>query len=219
MKRAVVFDLDGTLWDATHQLTDYWNLVRQQELPGCREITLPELQSWMGQGVRELAHSILPERPVDEWLERYLNYLHGENDYLLQHGARLYPNLRNTLEALRQQQLQLMICSNCGLGYIEAFLAYTGCGDLICDSENPGRTGLSKAENIRLLLSRNAIDAAIYVGDTEKDKAAADGAGIPFVHAAYGFGRVPDADWKISTLAELPPLTADWARCWPQVSV
>ena len=78
---------------------------------------------------------------------------------------------------------------------------------------------MSKAENIRLLLSRNAIDAAIYVGDTEKDKAAADGAGIPFVHAAYGFGRVPDADWKISTLADLPLLTADWTRCWPQVSV
>lgn len=210
MKRAVVFDLDGTLWDATQQLTDYWNLVRQKELSGCRMITLPELQSWMGQGVRELAHSILPERPVDEWLERYLEYLHGENVYLLEHGAHLYPALCQTLEALRAQDLHLMICSNCGLGYIEAFLAYTGLQDLICDSENPGRTGLTKAENIRLLLERNAIDRAIYVGDTAKDKAAADGAGIPFVHARYGFGQVPEAAYGIDELRELPGFTADW---------
>ena len=214
MKRAVVFDLDGTLWDATQQLTDYWNLIRQKELPGCRQITLPELQSWMGQGVRELAHSILPERPVDEWLERYLAYLHGENDYLLEHGAQLYPDLRQTLQTLQKQDLQLMICSNCGLGYIEAFLAYAGCGDLICDSENPGRTGLTKAENIRLLLQRNHIDRAIYVGDTVKDKAAADGAGIPFVHARYGFGQVPEAACGIDTLTQLPSLTADWASRW-----
>lgn len=210
MKRVVVFDLDGTLWDATQQLTDYWNLVRQQELPGCRVITLPELQSWMGQGVRELAHSILPERPVEQWLDRYLAYLHGENDYLLKHGARLYPDLRATLEALHSQDLQLMICSNCGLGYIETFLAYTGCEELICDSENPGRTGLSKAENIRLLLERNRIDRAIYVGDTAKDKAAADGAGIPFVHASYGFGQVPEAKYVIDTLPQLTDLTANW---------
>ena len=28
MKRAVIFDLDGTLWDAVGPLTDYWNEVR-----------------------------------------------------------------------------------------------------------------------------------------------------------------------------------------------
>lgn len=212
MNRAVIFDLDGTLWDATRQLTDYWNLVRQKELPGCRRITLPELCSWMGQGVRELAHSILPERDVDLWLDRYLDCLYGENQYLLEHGASLYPDLRQTLEALRAQGLQIMICSNCGLGYIEAFLAYSGTADLICDTENAGHTGLSKGENIRLLLERGQIDAALYVGDTAKDKAAADWAGIPFVHAAYGFGEVPDAVYRIQRLAELPRITAIWAQ-------
>ena len=59
MKRAVIFDLDGTLWDAVGPLTDYWNEVRQQELSGCRRITAAQMQSWMGQGVRELARSIL----------------------------------------------------------------------------------------------------------------------------------------------------------------
>ena len=105
-----------------------------------------------------------------------------------------------------------MICSNCGLGYIETFLQHTGLGPAVCDTENPGRTGLTKAENIKLLLRRNEIDRALYLGDTAGDQAAAAGAGIPFVHAAYGFGAVPDAALRIPALPALPALTA---RCLP----
>lgn len=212
MKRAVIFDLDGTLWDAVGPLTDYWNEVRQQELPGCRRITAAQMQSWMGQGVRELARSILPERPLDTWFDAYLQYLHGENDYLLHHPPTLYPQLHQTFDVLRAQGLSLMICSNCGLGYIETFLQHTGLGPAVCDTENPGRTGLTKAENIKLLLRRNEIDRALYLGDTAGDQAAAAGAGIPFVHASYGFGAVPDAALRIPALPTLPALTA---RCLP----
>lgn len=219
MKRAVIFDLDGTLWDTTRPLTDYWNAVRQKELPGCRTIPLAELQSWMGQGVRELAHSILPEREVETWYPRYLDYLQGENAYLLRSEAVLYPDLHQTMAALREQGLLLMICSNCGCGYIEAFLHYTGLGDLICDFENPGRTGFSKADNIRLLVERNQIDQAIYVGDTRKDQAAAADAGLPFVHARYGFGQVSDAAYAVDALAQLPALTADRRVFSPAVSI
>ena len=52
----------------------------------------------------------------------------------------------------------------------------------------------------------------IYLGDTAGDQAAAAGAGIPFVHAAYGFGAVPDAALRIPALPALPALTA---RCLP----
>ena len=74
------------------------------------------------------------------------------------------------------------------------------------DTENAERTGLSKGENIRLVLDRNSIDAAIYVGDTQKDLDAALFAGIPFVHAAYGFGTVPSSYPAIHSLDQLPAL-------------
>ena len=204
MKRAVVFDLDGTLWDTVQQLTDYWNLIRRRELGECRQITTAELRSWMGQGIRELAGSILPERDVDLWLETYLAALQGENEYLLQNGAALYPQLLPTLQALRSQGLELMICSNCGLGYIEAFLAYTRTGVLFCDTENPGRTGKPKGDNIALVVQRNGLKHPLYIGDTQGDYNAATQAGVPFLHAAYGFGHIDREVPRVEAFEDIP---------------
>ena len=215
MRRAAIFDLDGTLWNTVAQLTAYWNQVRQQELPDCRIIRSAEVRSWMGLGISELARAIMPELDPALWYDRYLGYLEGENDYILAHGAMLYPNLSFTLQRLQAMGLELMVCSNCGLGYIEAFLQYARVEDFFCDTVNPGKTGLSKAENIRLLMERNGIDRAVYVGDTERDFDAAKQADIPFIHAAYGFGEAPKARLKIQALRELPELLASWED-WPE---
>ena len=61
-------------------------------------------------------------------------------------------------------------------------------------------------ETIRLLMERNGIEQAIYVGDTQGDLNAADLAGIPFVYAAYGFGQVNRETEQIASLGELPEL-------------
>lgn len=71
------------------------------------------------------------------------------------------------------------------------------------DYENPGRTGLSKGENINLIIRRNNLTAPIYVGDTEGDLNAARYAGIPFVYAKYGFGQVSEYDWVIEKFDDL----------------
>ena len=118
-------------------------------------------------------------------------------------GGRLYPNLLPVLEELGRTHL-LAVVSNCGLGYIEAFFSGNRTGRYFDDYENAARTGLSKGENIRLVMERNHIVRALYVGDTQGDRAAARAAGIPFVHAAYGYGRVSDADGVIQAVNELP---------------
>ncbi|MEW8993698.1 HAD family hydrolase [Clostridium sp.] len=71
------------------------------------------------------------------------------------------------------------------------------------DFEHPGRTGLTKGENIKLIINRNNLKNPMYVGDTQGDRNAARTAGIPFVYAAYGFGKVEDYDYKIDKFPEL----------------
>ncbi|WP_332870072.1 HAD family hydrolase [Salisediminibacterium selenitireducens] len=71
------------------------------------------------------------------------------------------------------------------------------------DYENPGRTGLSKGENIKLIIERNHLFNPVYVGDTEGDLQASRYAGVPFVYAAYGFGHVREYDDVIEGFDEL----------------
>ncbi|WP_306416999.1 HAD family hydrolase [Halobacillus sp. Marseille-P3879] len=96
--------------------------------------------------------------------------------------------------------------SNCQDGYIEAFYKYHKLEKYFDDYENPGRTGLSKGENIQLIIDRNNLSAPVYVGDTEGDRKAAVYAGIPFVYAQYGFGQVSGYDEVIESFDELVKL-------------
>ena len=54
-------------------------------------------------------------------------------------------------------------------------------------------TGLQKWGNIKLVVERNHLRRPVYVGDTIIDSDAAEKAGVPFLHAGYGFGTVEGA--------------------------
>lgn len=42
------------------------------------------------------------------------------------------------------------------------------------------------------MIKRNNLTSAVYIGDTQGDCNAAAEAGVPFVHAAYGFGKISE---------------------------
>ena len=71
-----------------------------------------------------------------------------------------------------------------------------------------GRTGKQKWENIRLVVERNHLQRPVYVGDTAMDQEAAQKAGVPFLHAAYGFGDVTGAP-EITQFPQLLELLQD----------
>ena len=48
------------------------------------------------------------------------------------------------------------------------------------------------------------INKAIYIGDTSGDMEAARAAGIPFIHASYGFGKVEEADEVAICIKDIP---------------
>ena len=98
----------------------------------------------------------------------------------------------------------LFLVSNCQDGYIEAFFQAHGLGRYFTDYENPGRTGLPKADNIALVAERNGLRRPLYIGDTQGDYDAASKAGVPFLHAAYGFGRIDRPVPSVATFGDLP---------------
>jgi phosphoglycolate phosphatase len=120
-------------------------------------------------------------------------------------GALLYPGVLHGLATLRRHY-KLCVVSNCQSGYLEGFLKHSGAAGFLDDSECIGRTGEPKAVNIRLLCARQNLQSPILVGDTERDEAAAQDAGVPFIHAAYGFGTASPGTSAVASFSELVEL-------------
>ena len=203
-KRALIFDIDGTLWDATEQLCEVWNnVIRSLGIE--RRLTAGEVRSIMGKTIEETSEIFFSDFPKEQGLSIMRKCAEEQIGYLARHGARLYDGVSETLKAL-SATYDLYIVSNCPVGYVEAFVNSSHLTDIFMDYEMSGRTGKSKGENISLLMSRDHLSNCIYIGDTQGDEQTARTADIPFIHAAYGFGTAAHPDATIHDFRELTSL-------------
>lgn len=194
-----IFDLDGTLWDATENICRVWNDTLLE--CGCPTVTLEEIRSVMGLPMDALIARIIPSLSAEKRAEVGERCELRENAYLAAHGGVAYPHLHETLAAL-SERAPLFIVSNCQKGYIEAFLQAHGTGKYFTGRRCFGDNGAQKGENIRRIADEYGLKNPVYIGDTVLDQRGAVDAGVPFIHAAYGFGKV-DADERIRDLWEL----------------
>ena len=203
--RAIIFDMDGTLWDSAANVARSWNEVIAKQPDIDVVITEQDIKNVMGMTMDDIAARLFPGLSYERQME--LMDLCGayENEYLRTHGGTIYPGLQETLSGLSSCH-DLYIVSNCQKGYIESFLEYYDFGGYFTDKLCWGDTRLKKGETIKLLMERNNIDRAYYVGDTIGDCESARYAGIGFIHAAYGFGRVDKPDAVIYAITELMDL-------------
>ena len=134
-----------------------------------------------------------------------------EVEYLKTNGGVLYPEVVKTLEKLKEGY-HLYIVSNCQSGYIEDFIHWAKVEHLIEDFLCFGDTGREKSYNICHLADRNQLDQAVYVGDTQGDYNSTKAAGLPFIHARYGFGTVEGEVPFINGLEELPKMVEQVLR-------
>ena len=204
MKTGIIFDLDGTLWDSSKSVSESWNEALKSIGVDKYTMTVDKIRGYMGQTMEAIAYDFFNEETHEEAM-RLLNICTDhENEYIIEHGGVLYEGLEDTLTGLREDGYFLSVVSNCQAGYIEAFLEYHKLGRYFDDTENYGRTGLEKADNIKLVVERNKLDKAYYVGDTLGDYNSTMEAGLDFIHASYGFGQVPDCTASLNAITELP---------------
>ena len=202
MQTAIIFDLDGTLWDATEQMLPAWNRVLKR-YTSRQPMTLEEVRSYMGKTVEEIAAAALPTVPEEQRVAIFNQCCIEELPWLTEHPGNIYPQVPQVLRYLAQNH-PLYIVSNCQDGYIQTFLQVSGLGDCFVDFTCSGMTGLGKGSNIRLLMEKHQITRAVYVGDTQGDYNACQKAQVPFIHASYGMGTVEQPVPCINCIAELP---------------
>ena len=202
MKTGIIWDLDGTMWDSSLQVYQAWNAYMEAHGES-RRFTRDDVRGYCGKTLEEIAATVFPQAEEAWRNEMIYGCCQWENIPLAEHGGELFDGLIPVLEQLHGQY-HLSVVSNCGLGYIEAFFTGNHTASYFDDYENAARTGQGKAENIRLVMARNGLERAVYIGDTQGDWNAAQKAGIPFVLAAYGYGDAPQARWRIDHLRQLP---------------
>lgn len=196
----VIFDMDGTLWDAVDSYAEIWN-VAAKKFGIDRLVRREDLLDLMGMTIDRIFKRLYPEGTVPQ--DIFLTELDKlESKLMPVLGGKLYPDVRKGIELLSRSK-NLYMVSNCGKDGLHNFLDFTGLKPFFKDTLAYGENNCGKAHNIREIMNRNNISDAVYVGDTSGDCKAAHEAGIPMIHVTYGFGTAPDAEFSASNFDEL----------------
>lgn len=201
---AVIFDVDGTLWNTTDLVAEAWNHAKEDYgIQGVEPITGERLKQEFGKPMDVIMDHIFPNESEETKTSLLKSCCEYEHEILMNTEVELlYPGVRTVFEEL-SKKCKVCVVSNCQSGYIELFLEKNHLKEYVTDIECYGNTLLSKGENIRLVLERNEIQNGIYVGDTMGDYNATVEAGIPFVFVTYGFGKVETPYKEIDDLSEV----------------
>lgn len=98
----IIFDLDGTLWDAVEE----GHLVLLEYLKTQPDVThLPTKEEYagvMGLGMDDLAEKLFPYLSYERRMQVFNEDFKLECEYLAEHGAKLYPHMHETLKKLSE---------------------------------------------------------------------------------------------------------------------
>ena len=199
----IILDIDGTLWNTTGVVAKAWNKAIADCGFDAAQVNASGLQKEFGKPMNVIADDLWPALTQEQKDLLMEQCCVREQEALKEnHEDISYPAVRDTIKALAQK-FRLYIVSNCQSGYIELTMEKNKIADFISDHECYGDTGLGKADNLRLLVQRNAIKAPVYVGDTQGDADACREAGVKFVWAGYGFGSVQEFAAKVDRFDQL----------------
>ena len=202
--KALIFDIDGTLWDTRAIVARGYNVELERMGRADKFLTAETLTALFGKTAREIADVIFYDYPAEQRLGLIMRCMETERAVMRDDPCQVgYEGVKETLLKLKQEH-RLFLVSNCECGYPEILMEKLGLQGVFEDHLCHGNTGLPKGDTIRLLMERNAVTEAVYIGDTQGDCDASAKAGIPFIFCAYGFGHPDRWDAKLEDLRQLP---------------
>lgn len=193
----ILFDLDGTLIETAPEIADAVNdTLRHFNLP---EVGQQQVNDWIGHGTRELLIQALAQSgQTDAAAVRASDHLTQiaavfDQRYQARCGTRsqLYPQVRETLHALRQRGVKLAVVTNKESRYTSTVLNAHQLAPLF-DRVVSGDTLTSKKPDpagIESCLTQFGVarQRALFVGDSSIDVATARNAGVTVWALPYGY--------------------------------
>lgn len=198
---SLIFDLDGTLWDALDTYLASWNEgVKAENLN--RVFTRQDLHYVMGCERSAVLDHMFPGVSKERQEEIYQTI----NDYRIklmpEMGGVLYEGVKSGLIKL-SERYSIFIVSNCPKNLIVEFMKWADIEHYITDEMAHGVNSMPKHHNIKLLIDKHNLQRPVYIGDTRGDSIETRKAGLPFVLLTYGFGTSDDYDLKFDDFKSL----------------
>lgn len=191
---SLIFDLDGTLWDALDTYLESWNEGAKIENLN-RVFTRDDLHYVMGWERSKVLSHFFPEMD-EEGRERVYKTINECRLRLMPElGGVMYEGVREGLIKL-SKKYKLFIVSNCPENLIVEFLKWADLEEYVTDEMAHGVNSMPKHYNIKLLVDKHNLKKPVYIGDTLGDELETRKAGLPFVLLTYGFGTTDDFDLK-----------------------
>lgn len=187
MKKAIIFDLDGTLLDTLEDLADGVNAALEyMKFP---KRTIEEIRCFVGNGMRQLINRAVPSGTSEAKIEKTFDYF---CEYYFAHcneKTAPYQGIMQVLDELVRQNYKLAVVSNKREEAVKALCEKYFDMITVMSGDKPGinrKPAPDSVENVLKQLDCEKSDA-IYVGDSEIDILTAKNAGVDCVSVAWGF--------------------------------
>ncbi len=201
-KKAIIFDLDGTLWEVIDSTYESANKVTNKY--HLKEVSKETVCSVFGKNKVDSARGYFPYLELNQSLKLMEEIAFCNIDNLMEKGGNVYPNLEETLLRLKEKYELFIVSNTAQIEYIEAFLISSNLKKYFTDYIAASALGISKEEAIQKIIRDYQLRDSIYVGDTIQDRNASKLVGVPFIQARYGFGENLKTEYYLDEIKELP---------------
>jgi phosphoglycolate phosphatase len=183
---AIIFDIDGTLWNACAASANGWN-TGLRKLGINREITAEHIKNVAGKPQRECVEIIFPDL-----LSKYpgLPEILDESEIVAvkANGGVFYDGAIEGIKKL-SESYKIFIVSNCQDWYLRLVLDFSGLRSFVAGFDCNGMSGLPKNEMLAKMRNDFSLENPVYIGDTASDEEATRLAGMDFIYVSCGFGK------------------------------
>jgi phosphoglycolate phosphatase len=197
---AVIFDIDGTLWNATSANAKGWNLGLE-ELRMHQRVTAKQIESVSGNTYERCIDLLLPGERINH-PDLVAVFIKHETRVVATDGGVFYDGVISGIIRLAQDY-RIFLVSNCPDSYLDVFVQLSQLGPVLSGADCRGRSGVPKDEMLRRIIHNHSLKNPVYVGDTVADEKAAALAGITFIHVAWGLGKPEGTPRSVRSFTEL----------------
>jgi phosphoglycolate phosphatase len=193
-KKAVIFDLDGTLVDSIQDIAIAMNQVLEKL--GYKKHKEDDYQNFVGDGALMLVQNAMPlntdENKIEEALELFKK-IYGDGIHL---HSKPYEGIKKMLDTLSKTELILTVLSNKPHKFTLEFIEYFFKDYPFIEvhgqkKEVPKKPHPMGAINIAIALNLEANEI-IFVGDTPTDINTAKSAGMCSIGVSWGYRSVDE---------------------------